>query len=238
MNEPRPDPRATRDAIAIAIQQLHAEGKTDDEQPLVRLDYRQEAARAPFQFDSAKGKLHRTGCPAIPETSRPALYAVWAIRPQDLRFACARCRPMTKDSQPPAQPDVMDLAYGVLSVVDQFRSILFERGREYRQSVRGRKLEGPLAGILAGLGQSQERGAATVLSAMDSLLEALNACNQSLTGQGLNGNGKMNGGIKVNGASNGAPHDNRQGRRNGSARSGKEKSKRRAQKRNRRNGAI
>ncbi len=185
MNEPGPDPRITQDAIAIAIQQLHAQGKADDAQPLLRLDYRAEAARAPFQLDSAQGKLHRTGCPAIPANSKPALYAVWEVQPGDVRLACNRCKPMIKDSQPSAPPDLMDLAYGVLSVVDQFRSLLFERGREYRQRLRQRNAEGPLSRALAGLGRRQ--GADAVVSIMDSLLEAFNACNQS-----LNGNGKVN----------------------------------------------
>jgi hypothetical protein len=186
MNEPGPDPRITQDAIAIAIQQLHAQGKADDAQPLLRLDYRAQAARAPFQLDSARGKLHRTGCPAIPANSKPALYAVWDVQPEDARLACDRCKPMMKHSKPSAPPDLMDLAYGVLSVVDQFRSILFERGREYRQRLRQRNAEGPLSRALTGLGRGQ--GADAVVSIMDSLLEALNACNQN-----LNGNGNVNG---------------------------------------------
>ncbi len=215
MNELRADPRTTCDAIAIAIQQLRARGKADEEQPLVRLDFRTEAARAPFQFDSAQGKLHRTGCLAIPENSKPALYALWEVEARDLRFACGRCQPMTKDNQPAPPPDLMDLAYGVLSVVDQFRSILFERGRQYRQSLRGRKLEPSLTGIFAGLGEGQAPGANPVLSAMDNLLRALNACNQSLK---VNGNGSEHGNGKTNGAAHDPPPSRRQHARNGAGR--------------------
>jgi len=177
------------DAIAIAVQELKRHRKLDHDQPLFRIDYRREAAGAPFQFDAAEVILHRTGCSAIPEGSRSALYAVWHIAKQDTRLGCKKCRPMPKNNSPPEPLEVADVLFGLLSLVDQFRTVLSERGQEYRQTQQGRELERSLSGLLARLNERQQQGVNLIASTMDKVLWAVEGYNQTLNG-GSNGAGR------------------------------------------------
>jgi len=74
------------DAVGLGIQDLHASGQLAGDQPLLRIDNRERARNAPFQFDAAKGRLHRTGCRAIPGDSESALYGLWEIKPEDFEM--------------------------------------------------------------------------------------------------------------------------------------------------------
>ena len=97
MSEGIPTSRAALvDTIGLRIQELHAAGKLAGDQPLLRIDNSEQARQAPFQFDAARGQLHRTDCRAIPPTSRSALYGVWEIGTDGAAVACPRCNPMGK----------------------------------------------------------------------------------------------------------------------------------------------
>ena len=101
MSEGIPTSRtALVDTVGLRIQELHASGKLAGNQPLLRIDNSERARQAPFQFDAARGRLHRTGCRAIPSGSRSALYGVWDVASQGTAVACPRCRPL--DGQPAA----------------------------------------------------------------------------------------------------------------------------------------
>ena len=77
MSESLPISHATLvDMVGLRIQELHASGQLGADQPLLRIDNRDQATQAPFQFDAARAQLHRTGCRAIPPGSRSALYGV------------------------------------------------------------------------------------------------------------------------------------------------------------------
>ena len=108
MSEGIPTSRvALVDTIGLRIQELHASGKLAADQPLLRIDNSEQARQAPFQFDAARGQLHRTGCRAIPPGSRSALYGVWEIGPEGKAVACPRCNPMDKPAaaaEPEASP--------------------------------------------------------------------------------------------------------------------------------------
>jgi hypothetical protein len=95
------------DTVGLRIQELHASGKLAGDQPLLRIDNSEQARHAPFQFDAARGQLHRTGCRAIPPGSRSALYGVWEIGTEGKSVACPRCNPMDKTAaaaEPEARP--------------------------------------------------------------------------------------------------------------------------------------
>jgi hypothetical protein len=107
MSEGIPTSRvALVDTIGLRIQELHASGKLAGDQPLLRIDNSERARQAPFQFDAARGQLHRTDCRAIPPTSRSALYGVWEIGPESKAVACPRCNPLGKPAaaEPEARP--------------------------------------------------------------------------------------------------------------------------------------
>jgi hypothetical protein len=102
MSEGIPTSRvALVDTIGLRIQELHASGKLAGDQPLLRIDNSERARQAPFQFDAARGQLHRTGCRAIPPTSRSALYGVWEIGADGAAVACPRCNPTGKPAAAP-----------------------------------------------------------------------------------------------------------------------------------------
>jgi hypothetical protein len=104
MSEHMPISRAALvDTVGLRIQELHASGKLPGDQPLLRIDNRERAREAPFQFDAAKGQLHRTGCRAIPTGSDSALYAVWEVKAEDPALGCSRCNPI--EAPPVAEPE-------------------------------------------------------------------------------------------------------------------------------------
>jgi hypothetical protein len=168
------------DAVGLHIQELHASGRLQGSQPLLKIDNRDRAVQAPFQFDAARGQLHRAGCRAIPRGSMSALYGVWKIAKEEEALACPRCKPMsdqatdTKPDAKPGEPDSpVDLLFGVLSVVSQFGGVLRERGQEYRNSRAGALLGGQIEKIYNSVNE-REKGILDLLaSSLGSLAVAV-----------------------------------------------------------------
>jgi hypothetical protein len=170
------------DTIALAVQKIHAADNLDTAQPLIRIDPRKEADEAPFEFDSAMAVLHCRGCRAIPVGSRSTLYAVWKIERNDLGLACRKCRPMANNSKPDRPADVGDVLLGLVSFVDQFSSILSQRGQDFRRTQRGHQVEQSLSDLLGVLSRMQEGGVNLLTTGVDRLLSAVNQYNQSTNG--------------------------------------------------------
>ncbi len=175
------------DAVGLHIQDLHARGRLRGGEPLLRIDNREQARAAPYQFDAVKGLLHRTGCRAIPPGSVSALYGVWQIGQEEEGLACPRCNPMLKPdekSEPKPQDDMpTDLLYGLLSVISQFGGVLRERGQEYRNSRAGALLGGQIEKIYNGVNAREKN----ILDMLASSLGDLAAAVRELD-DGLNGN--------------------------------------------------
>jgi hypothetical protein len=165
-------------------------GKVDDEQPLLRIDYRKEAARAPFQFDIASGKLHRSACTAIPKDSRSAVYAVWKPTKEDIKLACKRCRPAPDGDEKVNKDLSSDVLMGFLSILDQFGSVLTERGKEYRHSGQGKAVEKTIRAILSGLDQKEQEVLDGLLFSMDLLLKVVQGCSENIRHNGHSPNGR------------------------------------------------
>ena len=187
------------DLVALRLQELFRQRAIDTGQPLLRIDYRREAARAPFRFDMVGGKLHRAGCRAIPETSAPALYAVWERGEDWSSLACRRCHPGSPETAEMKRDTSFDVLYGLLSIVDQFGSVLKERGREYRTSARGRQVSKGLTQVLGALEQPQREVLNAALNSLDSVVKAIQQVNQTLEQRARNGNGRPSNGQTTNG---------------------------------------
>lgn len=199
------------DAIALRLQSLRVEGEAGGERPLLRLDYREQAAVAPFQFDIACSKLHRTECPDIPPGSRTALYGVWEVNDDDLKLACGICRPQPVKDDEMKKNSSTDMMYGFLSILDQFGSVLVERGKEYRNSEHGKEVAKTVEGILSGLDNAQKEAISSTIASLDGLLRAIQSYNAGFTSSNGNG-GNGNGAVKGNGSINGGKPRNRKGR--------------------------
>ena len=182
------------DRIALALQALRQEPGVDVRRPLLRIDYRPEAAAAPFRFDMAGGKLHRTGCPAIPRASSQALYSVWDPGEGLPALACEKCQPVAIESAHMRQDSSLDIIYGFLSIVDQFGSVLKERGREYRNSRRGRRLAKDLSGMFSVLDQTQQDALQLTLASLDGLVKVMQQANHNLAPDGPVNNGRSSNG--------------------------------------------
>ena len=182
------------DRIALALQALRHERGVDVRRPLLRIDYRPEAAAAPFRFDMAGGKLHRTGCPAIPRASSQALYSVWDPSDGLPALACEKCQPVAIESAHMSQDSSLDIIYGFLSIVDQFGSVLRERGREYRNSRRGRRLAKDLSGMFSALDQTQQDALQLTLASLDGLVKVMQQANHNLAPAGPVNNGRSSNG--------------------------------------------
>jgi hypothetical protein len=172
------------DRIALELQRLRSANRIDDH-PLLRVDNRKESAEAPYQFDIVKSVLHRTHCTAIPKRSRTALYALWDVQPDDLKYACDRCRPVISET-PRNGADATDLLYGFLAIIDQFGAILSERGKEFRASERGRQMEQTVSRVIDELDQQQQQSTQILATSIDGLIRVL----QDIGG---NGNAPANG---------------------------------------------
>ena len=176
------------DVIALKIQELRR--RQSSARPLVRIDNREATANAPFQFDTAEACLHRNGCCAIPSGSRTALYGLWQIPPQARAFACPTCRPGDDDEDEMASDGVKDYVFGMLSVLDQFGSVIRERGREFRESAEGRELTAGLDGLYRNLEDRERATLQVVLNSLDTLLSTVAELDKSFDGgRSHNGNG-------------------------------------------------
>ncbi len=161
------------DAFALKLQELQRANRLRGNQPLLKIDNREEAAQAPYQFDTALGKLHKRGCKAIPESSKSALYGLWKIGEQEHKYACTVCQPAPREPAPSEERNHTDLLYGLLSIVDQFSGVLMERGREYRKSQEGRDLGAGLEGVYRELDHQERQIVDVVISSLDGIIGAV-----------------------------------------------------------------
>lgn len=181
------------DKAAILLQRLRSQGRLAHDRPLVRLDYRDQAREAPFRYDSARGILHRRECAAIPADSQSVLYAVWQIEDGDRKHVCKKCNPTPRQNGNQTLTTT-DMVFGFLSVIDQFGTILFERGKEFRQTARGKDLERSLGGILEEINEANEQGFSFITSSLDAVVRAINEYNaQEERKNGGGGAAKNNG---------------------------------------------
>lgn len=180
------------DSLALELQRLRQEGKIEDEPGLLRIDYRKESAEAPFRFDIARGKLHRSGCPAIPGDSKSALYAVWDSGTHPAELACETCRPTRVKVKNMAKTIASDIVFGLISILDQFGSVLSERGKEYRDSDRGQQISKHLGDLMTELDKRQQEALAMTLASLDTLLGVMQSFSAELqkreNGDRQNGN--------------------------------------------------
>lgn len=177
------------DLVARSLQSLR--GRADADRPLLRIDNLDDAAQAPYQFDAASGRLHRRGCRAIPARSGQALYGVWRIGPEERKLACTRCKPAPMDKEPDKRNDTADMLFGLISLIDQFGSVLRERGQEYRKSEDGRVLSDRFEGIFERLDQREQDFLSTLLNSMDGLIRTVRDIDNRLSNS--NGEDKANG---------------------------------------------
>jgi hypothetical protein len=179
---------ALPDSLAMEIQKLRRWSK--DDQPLLRIDYREEAKAAPYQLDVARVRIHRNGCRLIPRSSRTSLYGMWQIGPEELKLACQQCRPVANKRSNTDDSYAMDLVYGMLSVIDQFGGVLRERGRQYRRIRGGRRpVRGGNGVRQSDDGAPKEDAMRTAVLMLDRLLRAVRNVDRSLH----KGNGHQNG---------------------------------------------
>jgi hypothetical protein len=186
-----PDRLHAADIVGLQIQELYTNGSLRGSQPLLRIDNREQARRAPFQIDAATGRLHRRTCRSIPKGSRSALYGVWRIGKDEETLACPRCKPMPeteKNTEDPEYPT--DLLYGVLSVVNQFGGVLRERGQEYRKSNVGKVLSTQIDVIYRGINERERNILDVVLTSLDQLASTIRDLDTNLnTASDANGVG-------------------------------------------------
>ena len=76
-----------------------------------------------------------------------------------------------------------DLLFGFLSIVDQFGSVLCERGKEYRDSERGHQVETTIENLFSELDQTERETLDFMLSSLDGLLKVIDGYNQNLQDQ-------------------------------------------------------
>jgi hypothetical protein len=169
------------DAVALKVQELHSQKRLRGDQPLLRIDQRAEAARAPYQFDTAKGRLHRLGCTAIPRSSRSALYGVWRIGPEEEKLGCPECKPVAERADTGDDTFSTDVLYGVLSILDQFAGVLRERGREYRSTRQGRRVRLNVEGLARSLGTPGKDVLQVLVSTLDNIIRTVQDLEQNLT---------------------------------------------------------
>jgi hypothetical protein len=198
MSKARPRPQVSLgDRLALEIQALRRRGKVRDTQPLLRIDQRQEAAEAPYQFDAVEGRLHRNGCRAIPASSKSALYGVWEFRSGEQHLACDQCKPMPtrrkKTTARGLEAPASDLVYGLLSILDQFGGVLRERGREYRRSHNGQQLRGGVKDLYESVGSSERDVLDVLANALEGLSSVVNDLQRSIAGTNGNANGNGHG---------------------------------------------
>jgi hypothetical protein len=179
------------DLVSQSIQTLHSNRRLRKERPLLRIDNLEDAARAPYQFDAASGRLHRRGCRSISARSRHALYGLWRIGPEQRKLACSRCKPVPMEKDPENRSDAADVLFGLVSLIDQFGSVLRERGQEYRKSKDGHELSRQFEGLFQRLNRREQDFLSTLLTSMDGLIKTVRDIDDRLNNS--NGEDKANG---------------------------------------------
>jgi hypothetical protein len=179
------------DFVAQSIQTLHGNRLLRQERPLLRIDNLEDAAQAPFQFDAASGRLHRRGCRTILARSRLALYGLWRIGPEERKLACSHCKPVPMENEPENRSDATDMLFGLVSLIDQFGSVLRERGQEYRKSKDGHQISRQFEGLFRHLDRREQDFLSTLLTSMDGLIKTVRDIDDRLNNS--NGEDKANG---------------------------------------------
>jgi hypothetical protein len=174
------------DQVAFALQALRTRGGLRSDM-LLRVDNTAEAAAAPYQFDAASGRLHRSGCRAIPADA--PLYGWWRVTNDDLTVACKRCRPLPEETTPSESADRAELLLGVVSLVSQFSSVLKERGKDYQNTDEGRALTAQLGAIYRNLGRREKEVVDGMLSTLDAVIARVRALDRSLNSNGADRKG-------------------------------------------------
>ncbi|MCP5072693.1 MAG: hypothetical protein GY947_05270 [Rhodobacteraceae bacterium] len=169
--------------IALKIQEFKSAQKLQGNQPLLKINNREEEVKAPYQFDPAKGRIHRTGCRSIPESSNSALYSLWEFGAQDQELACPQCKPAPEETKRDNPHIAMDLFYGLLSVADQFSGVIRERGREFRNSSEGQRMSADLEGMYQEFGDRERQVMDTVLSSLDGIAKIVGDIEAGLNDQ-------------------------------------------------------
>jgi hypothetical protein len=72
-----------------------------------------------------------------------------------------------------------DLLFGFLSIIDQFSSVLSERGSEYRQSEKGKQMEATFDKVLHELDIQQKQSIDLLISSLDGLINVLRDYNHN-----------------------------------------------------------
>lgn len=175
--------RFVADEVALAIQHLRL--VSGGFNTLVRIDNRATEVNAPYQFDAARGLVHRRGCRAIPPNA--PLFALTSVSRDDLRHACNRCQPVPEPSDNKAA-DRTDMLFGLVSLVDQFADVLKERGKDYRLTTDGQHLDTQLGEVYRTLGVREKEILDVVLTTLDQVAARLRALNGSLNQNGTKGN--------------------------------------------------
>jgi hypothetical protein len=97
-----------------------------------------------------------------------------------------------------------DLLFGVLSVVNQFGSVLRERGQEYRNSQVGKLLNNQIGNMYRGINERERTILNVVLSSLDELANTIRNLDEDLhapnEANGANGSGKKPNGHGVKAA--------------------------------------
>ena len=70
------------------------------------------------------------------------------------------------------------MLFGFLSIVDQFGTVLTERGREFRESPRGKGIEHSLSGLLKELESANRQGLDVIGTTVDAMVRMINQYNE------------------------------------------------------------
>ena len=100
-----------------------------------------------------------------------------------MKYACEQCRPAPTKDKTMEKNVASDLLFGFLSIVDQFGSVLCERGKEYRDSERGHQVETTIENLFSELDQTERETLDFMLSSLDGLLKVIDGYNQNLQDQ-------------------------------------------------------
>jgi hypothetical protein len=164
------------DKVALEIQAMHKRGRLGPGS-LFGVDYRHQGAGAPFLFDVGSGLLHRSSCRSLKRRDRSLLYAVWTAEGNDFSLACRVCKPEPQRGKRMDNDRFSDMIYGFASLLEQFGSVLRERGKEYRKTHQGRQLANAAQQVLAQLDQTQRNMLDDLTSIIDSITRAVSSDN-------------------------------------------------------------
>jgi len=176
--------RPVGDQVALAIQSLRS-GMVGGFDTLVRIDNREAEADAQFQFDAAGGILHRWGCRAIPP--KAPLLGLASASPDQLTYACERCKPVPEPQPETRSADRSDVLFGLASLVDQFAGVLKERGKDYRRSSDGQRLEAQMKETYQTLGSREKEIIDVLLSTLEQAAARLRNLDVELRQTGTKG---------------------------------------------------